>query len=104
MTNMQAEKMVSYWAIPVSRSKTMIFNTLAAIAPMIDIVSQIIGLPEFKALIPLKYLPYYSLAVVTVNLYLRKKTVRPVAFIGHGDTQEIRVPKIGPPEPAAVTD
>jgi hypothetical protein len=100
MANKPAEpatKTVSYYAISVLSSRTMWFNAA-------NFVVAALSLTEVATLIPPRYVPLQSMLVALINLWLRKATVRPVAFIGHGDTQEIKVPKLSPPKPPAITD
>lgn len=47
--------------------KTVAFNVLAAIVPILD-------LTELKGLVPADYLPFYALAVALGNVYLRSIT------------------------------
>jgi|TARA_R110002095_G_C4229120_1_gene237842 hypothetical protein len=47
--------------------KTVVFNVLAAIVPLLE-------LTEFKGLVPAEYLPYYALVVALCNVYLRSIT------------------------------
>ena len=47
--------------------KTVAFNVLAAIVPILE-------LTEFKGLVPAEYLPFYTLAVALGNVYLRSIT------------------------------
>lgn len=91
------DKTVTYWAVSILTSRTAQFATLTTLAG-------ILSLPEVLALIPLRYMPLILAAVGIINLLLRKLTVRPVAFIAPGDTQEVKVQKIGPPPPDNVTD
>jgi hypothetical protein len=92
-----APKTVGYYAVSILTSRTAIFATLTFLAG-------VLSLPEVLALIPLRYMPLILATVGVINLGLRKLTVRPVAWIAPGDTQEVRVKKVGPPPPAKVTD
>ena len=51
--------------------KTIIFNMLAAVVPLME-------LTELKAVIPDNYLPFYVLAIAMGNLYLRSVTTTAV--------------------------
>ena len=51
--------------------KTIIFNVLAAVVPIMEIT-------ELNAVIPDAYLPFYIVAVALCNLYLRTVTTTPV--------------------------
>tara|TARA_R110000824_G_scaffold44036_1_gene128434 strand:+ start:1356 stop:1571 length:216 start_codon:yes stop_codon:yes gene_type:complete len=51
--------------------KTVIFNLLAAIVPLME-------LTEMKGVVPEESLPFYVLAVALGNLYLRTVTTTPV--------------------------
>lgn len=54
--------------------KTILAN-LVMLAP---ILFDILVSSEFRQLIPSVYLPYYSLGVLVVNMYLRTLTTTPV--------------------------
>ena len=54
--------------------RTWIVNGLFAILPLFEVVVQVANLPEFKNVIPAQYLPYYALALVLANMWLRKIT------------------------------
>lgn len=51
--------------------KTVVFNVLAAIVPILE-------LTEFKGLVPVDYLPFYALVVAVGNVYLRSITTTPM--------------------------
>lgn len=51
--------------------KTVIFNVLAAIVPILE-------LTEMKGIVPEEYLPFYALAVAMGNVYLRSVTTTPM--------------------------
>jgi hypothetical protein len=51
--------------------KTVTFNVLAAIVPILE-------LTEMKGIVPEEYLPFYALAVAMGNVYLRSITSTPV--------------------------
>jgi hypothetical protein len=51
--------------------KTILFNLLAALVPLLE-------LTEMREVIPDNYLPIYMLAVAMGNLYLRTVTTTPV--------------------------
>jgi hypothetical protein len=51
--------------------KTVTFNVLAAIVPILE-------LTELKGIVPEEYLPFYALAVAMGNVYLRSVTSTPV--------------------------
>ena len=47
--------------------KTVAFNVLAAVVPILE-------LTELKGLVPADYLPFYALSVALGNVYLRSIT------------------------------
>jgi hypothetical protein len=51
--------------------KTILFNLMAALVPLLE-------LTEMREVIPDNYLPIYMLAVAMGNLYLRTVTTTPV--------------------------
>ena len=51
--------------------KTVTFNVLAAIVPVLE-------LTELKDVVPEEYLPFYVLAVALGNVYLRSVTTTPM--------------------------
>jgi len=51
--------------------KTVTFNVLAAIVPVLE-------LTELKDVVPEEYLPFYALAVALGNVYLRSVTTTPM--------------------------
>ena len=62
--------------------RTMIFAALAAILPTADavreILSFVLSVPEFGAIVPPQYYPYYTLAVALGTAILRKMTTTPI--------------------------
>lgn len=97
MANKPAEKTVSYYAISILNSKTFWFNAASFIAALSQTV-------EFTRVIPASVVPFWLAITAMINVWLRTQSVRPVAMIRSGDTQEIRVPKLSPPAPPAMTD
>lgn len=51
--------------------KTVTFNLLAAIVPILE-------LTELRDVVPEQYLPFYALAVAMGNVYLRSITTTPM--------------------------
>lgn len=51
--------------------KTVTFNVLAAVVPILE-------LTELKGIVPEEYLPFYALAVAMGNVYLRSVTTTPM--------------------------
>lgn len=51
--------------------KTVTFNVLAAIVPILE-------LTEIRGVVPEQYLPFYALAVAMGNVYLRSITTTPM--------------------------
>jgi hypothetical protein len=51
--------------------KTVTFNVLAAIVPILE-------LTELEGIVPEEYLPFYALAVAMGNVYLRSVTTTQV--------------------------
>ena len=90
-------KQVTYWAISIFSSRMFWWN-------LGNLIVEALSLTEVFVLIPPKYKPYQLAAVALVNIALRKLTVRPVAFIMPGSTEQVEVPRIGPPPPSNVTD
>ena len=102
---------VTYWAISVANSKTMIGNFLLLlgslgtfIALMLPVILQFMQLPEVAAMIPTKYAVLFAALIAMGNLWARTTTERPVAFIKPGTTMPVQVEKIGPPPPPLATD
>ena len=62
--------------------RTIIFATLAAILPLIDVARELVDIflstPEFGAIIPREYYPYYALTVAIGTGILRRMTTTPV--------------------------
>lgn len=58
--------------------RTVIFNILAAIAPLLDVIVFLGAIPEFGQIIPTEYYPIYTLAVTLANKGLRMVTSTPV--------------------------
>jgi predicted CDP-diglyceride synthetase/phosphatidate cytidylyltransferase len=86
---------VRYFAVSVLSSRTMWFAVLTFLAG-------VLALPEFVALIPVRYTPVLLMIGALVQLWLRSATVRPVAFVAPGETKVIEVAKLAPPP--ALTD
>lgn len=61
--------------------RTIFFNALAAVVPLIDGLVQVVGAVEgdaqMRSMIPDGWLPYYALAVAVANIWLRTKTDTP---------------------------
>jgi hypothetical protein len=90
---------VIYWAISVFNSKTVGLNMLA----FVTFVLSILQMQEVITFFPTKYLPMIGTIVAVGNMYLRTKTVRPVAFIAPFAVAPVVVKKLGPPNPAPPT-
>ena len=58
--------------------RTVIANFLMALPIAWDVIWILLQTPEFKAVIPAEWLPFYSLGMVVVNLWLRKVTITPM--------------------------
>jgi len=58
--------------------RTVLVNLLFAMLPLFEVVVQVANLTEFEALVPTQYLPYYALAVVLANMWLRRITTTPL--------------------------
>lgn len=61
--------------------RTIFFNALAAVVPLIDGLVQVVGAVEgdaqMRSMIPDGWLPYYALLVAVANIWLRTKTDTP---------------------------
>lgn len=57
--------------------RTYLFNIAAALIPLVEVLGLVLNVPEIRGIIPLEYLPWYSVAVALVNLYLRRITTTP---------------------------
>jgi len=88
---------INAWAISVLSSRTMWWNAA-------NLFVAVLSLTEVLALIPLRFVPLQVAVVAMVNLALRMRTTRPVAFVAPGNTLVIQVPKIDPPAPPLVGD
>jgi hypothetical protein len=92
------EETVTYWAISVLSSNTFRLNAVA-------LVVEILELADVVVLVTPTWKPLYTAGLAVLNMYLRTRTVRPVAFIAPGTTKAIEVPRIAaPPPPVAVGD
>lgn len=62
--------------------RTLIVNIVAAIPAAIELalpqLVQVIGMPEFRGILPQGWLPYYALALALANIWLRSITDTPV--------------------------
>ena len=58
--------------------KTILFNVLAAIAPVLDVIVFLGGMPEVGRIIPPEYYPLYTVGVALANKGLRMVTTTPV--------------------------
>ena len=58
--------------------KTILFNVLVAIAPVLDVIVFLGGMPEVGAIIPREYYPLYTVGVALANKGLRMVTTTPV--------------------------
>lgn len=58
--------------------RTLLFNVTAALPLVLPLVAEILGMDEVKAIVPADWLPYYSLAVALVNMWLRYLTTTPM--------------------------
>lgn len=54
--------------------RTIIFNALFGIVPVLDIAGQVFSVPEIQAVVPDDYLKYYLLTGALINLGLRTIT------------------------------
>ncbi|MHA7968972.1 hypothetical protein [Rhizobium sp. CAU 1783] len=57
--------------------RTYLFNAIAAIPPLIVEFAPLLNAPELRAVLPPHWLPWYSLAIVAVNIVLRSVTTTP---------------------------
>jgi len=57
--------------------RTWLINILMGLPLAWDVIWQVLQTREFHAVIPAEYLPYYSLAMVLVNMFMRKITTTP---------------------------
>lgn len=88
---------VTYFAISLFSSRT----TWLAV---FTFLSGVLAMPQVLAVIPLRWLPFFMIAIGIVALVLRTLTVRPVALIAPGSSAPVLVPRIDPPTPPLVTD
>lgn len=95
---------VTYYGVSLFTSRTFIVNLLAFAVAIGPELLAYLSSSEVKVLIPARYMPLYGAAVAGLNIFLRTRTVRPVAFIKPGDTQPVQVVRIGPPPPEKITD
>ena len=98
---------VTYWAISVANSKTMITNGIVGLTSLLTLALPLRALPEvtkFVATFSPRVLIAFIAFMAMANMYIRTQTQRPVAFIAPGTTTPVSVPKIDPPPPATVTD
>ena len=58
--------------------RTLLVNLLLMLPVLADVAIQVILDPQFGALIPPEWYPLYTLAVISVNAYLRTITTTPV--------------------------
>lgn len=60
--------------------RTWMFNIIAALPILFDVIVEVALSHEVRAVLPPHVLPWYSLAVLFVNLLLRRMTTTP---LGH---------------------
>ena len=58
--------------------RTLLFNTLAALFVVADVVVQMAGMPELDTLIPDSWRPVFTSVLILANILLRLKTTTPV--------------------------
>lgn len=58
--------------------RTLIVNAILGLPLAWDVIWLVLQTPEFQGVIPQDWLPYYSLGMVVVNMYLRKITTTPM--------------------------
>lgn len=58
--------------------KTLAFNGVMGVIPALEIIGQLMDIPEIKGIIPVEYLPYYVAGMAGVNVVLRGLTTTPV--------------------------
>jgi hypothetical protein len=107
MTNNPTPPTVTYWAISVANSKTMLANGVVGLTALLTLALPLLALPEvsaFVATFPPRVLVAFVAFMAMANLYIRTQTTRPVAFIRPGTTAPVAVTKLDPPTPALVTD
>lgn len=90
---------VTYWAQSVFDSRTMLVNAGILLATLAALVAPFLALPEVAAAVPPRYALSFVALTAVVNLVLRTRTVRPVAFIPVGETAPVAVPRLDPPPP-----
>ena len=61
--------------------KTILFNVLVAIAPVLDVIVFLGGIPEVGSIIPHEYYPFYAVGVALANKGLRFVRLRPWASL-----------------------
>jgi hypothetical protein len=58
--------------------KTWLFNILAMLLPILDLIGTVGAIPEVRGIIPDHYWPMYTLFMAIVNMILRKYTSTPL--------------------------
>jgi hypothetical protein len=82
-----AEDKVFYRAKSIFVSHTAIVNTIAFVVALLSE-------PTYIAVLPKILLPIIAILLPPANLYLRTRTVRPVAMIGITETKPVPVEKL----------
>ena len=62
--------------------RTVIVNSVAGLVAAVElalpVVVQLIGMPEWRGILPQGWLPYYALGLALLNLWLRSITTTPL--------------------------
>lgn len=58
--------------------RTLLAFAVAAVAPVLDVLLQIVALPEWQGFIPQEWWPAWSLGLSVLGIILRAKTSTPI--------------------------
>lgn len=58
--------------------RTLIVNGVLMIPPALQVLHDVLSMPEILPLIPVEYKPYYALLIALANVWLRTITTTPV--------------------------
>lgn len=58
--------------------RTVLFNSVGLLPDALNIIGQIVNIPEIQGIIPAQYHREYLLFLGVVNIFLRTKTTTPI--------------------------